>query len=70
METIILRESVLNDDTLYLADENKVFKGGYIAILKEYTYATCWSNNETIKRFKKLETLDKYLQKNYPEVEI
>jgi len=67
MQTFILRESVLNDDTLYLADSNKVFEGGYIAMIKEYTYATPWTNKETIKRFKKIETLNKYLAKNYSD---
>jgi hypothetical protein len=67
MEIIILKESVLNDDTLYLSDENKVFHGGYVAIIRQYFYANSWSDEETIKRFKKRETLDKYLQKHYPQ---
>lgn len=69
METFILRECVLHDDTLYLADSNKVFNGGYVAIVKEYTYSTPWTNKETIKRFKKLDSLYKYLLKYYPEFE-
>ncbi len=69
METYILKESVLNDDTLYLADDNKEFKGGYVAILKQYHYANAWHNKETYKRFRKRETLDKYLQKYYPQFE-
>jgi hypothetical protein len=67
MEIIILKESVLNDDMLYLSDENKVFHGGYVAIVRQYFYGSAWHNNETIKRFKKRETLDKYLQKHYPQ---
>lgn len=70
MKTYILKESVLNDDTLYLSDENKVFHGGYVAILKQYYYGSAWHNNETIKRFKKIDTLNKYLEKNYPNIEI
>ncbi len=67
METYILREGVLNDHALYLSDENKVFHGGYIAIVRQYFYGSAWHNNESIKRFKKRETLDKFLQKHYPE---
>lgn len=70
MKTYILRENVLTDNELYLADENKVFNGGYIAIIKEYTYQNCWSDKETIKKFTKLETLYKYLDKYYPEFEL
>lgn len=70
MEAYILKENVLTDNILLLANENEVFKGNYIAILKEYSFATAWSDNETIKRFKKRETLHKYLEKNYPTIEI
>lgn len=70
MQTYILKENVLSDNTLYLADNNKVFKGGYIAILKEYSYASAWHDKETIKRFKSLVTLYKYLNKNYTGIEI
>jgi hypothetical protein len=70
MQTYILKESVLNDDTLYLSDDKKLFHGGYVAILKQYHYANAWHNKETYKRFKKRETLYKYLNKNYPNVEI
>jgi hypothetical protein len=68
MLTYILRENVLSDNTLYLAENNKVFKGGYIAIIKEYTYQNCWSDKETIKYFKSENYLNKYLNKNYPEI--
>ncbi len=70
MEAYILRENVLSDNTLILASEGKVFKGGYIAIIKEYTYENPWSDEETIKRFTKRETLETYLNKYYPETEI
>lgn len=70
METYILRQNVVSDNVLLLANENELFKGHYVAILKEYTYATPWSDKETIKRFKKRETLFKYLNKYYPEIEI
>ena len=70
MEKYILRENVLSDNTLLLANKNELFKGHYVAILKEYTYSTPWSDDETIKRFKKRETLFRYLNKYYPEIEI
>lgn len=70
METYILRENVLTDNVLLLASKGKVFKGGYIAIIKEFTYQDPWSDKETIKRFAKREKLDNYLNKNYPEFEI
>jgi hypothetical protein len=70
METYILRENVVSDNVLLLANENEIFKGHYIAILKEYTYLNPWNDKESIKRFKKRETLFKYLGKKYPEIEI
>ena len=70
MEAYILRENVLSDNTLILASEGKVFKGGYIAIIKEYTYQNAWCDKEAVKRFTKRETLETYLNKYYPETEI
>lgn len=70
METYILKENVVSDNVLLLANENEIFHGGYVAILKEYSYATPWTDKETIKRFKKRDTLYKYLDKYYPTLEI
>lgn len=70
MEKYILRENVISDNILLLANENELFKGHFVAILKEYSYATPWTDKETIKRFKKRETLFRYLNKYYPEIEI
>ena len=70
METYILRQNVVSDNILLLANENEIFKGHYIAILKEYSYSTPWTDRETIKRFKKRDTLFRYLNKYYPEIEI
>jgi hypothetical protein len=67
METIILTEGVLNDDTLHIASEGKVFKGNYIAIIEYYTFQNAWSNKKHIKRFRNQESLNKYLSINYPE---
>ena len=70
METYIIRENVLSDNILMLANENEIFKGGYVAILKEFSYQNAWSDKETKKKFRKRETLYKYLNRYYPEVEI
>ena len=70
MQTYILQENVLTDNILILCDENEILNDKYVAIIKEYSYATPWSDKETIKRFNKRETLFKYLNKNYPNVEI
>lgn len=67
MESYILREGVLNDDTLYLAGEKEPFKYGYIAIIKQYVYQNEWTNREIIIRFKSKKKLNDYLAKNYPE---
>lgn len=69
-QEFILRENVLTDNTLILADEGKVFKGGYIAIVKEYTYQNSWSDKLGVKRFRNEERLNKYLDKHYPEFEM
>ena len=69
MEIFILRENALSDNTLYKAAEGKIFKGGYIAIIKEYTFLNCWSDKETVKKFRNEKTLEKYLEKNYTDLE-
>ena len=69
MQTYILREGTLNDNELLIADEGKIFKGGYKAILKEYFFANTWSNKLEVKRFRKIEALQRYLAKNYTEKE-
>jgi hypothetical protein len=68
-QEFILRENVLTDNVLILADEGKVFKGGYIAIIKEYTYQNSWSDKLGVKRFRNKERLNNYLNKNYPDFE-
>lgn len=61
----ILSEGVLNDNTLILPPNGYVFKGGYVAIVKEYRFQNAWSNSEHIKRFRNEERLLSYLRKNY-----
>jgi hypothetical protein len=65
MEITIIKEGVLNDDTLYVADENKVFKGGYVAILEYYIFQNSWSNRKITKGFKTLENANKFIDKTF-----
>lgn len=69
MQTYTLKENVLSDDELLLSDEGKIFKGGYIAILKIHSYLNAWSDKQEIKCFRSDEQLQKYLNKNYPNFE-
>ena len=70
MQEFILKENVLTDNILLIADKGKVFKGNYIAIIKEYSFATSWSDKETIKRFRNVNQLNKYLSVNYKDADI
>ena len=67
MKTITLRENVVSDDVLHIADENKVFKGGYVAVLEYNTYLNEWCDKKHYKRFKKFKTLENYIDKNYKD---
>ena len=66
----ILRENVLSDNTIMIPSKGKIFKGGYIAIIKEYQFQTSWSDKEIVKRFRNVDRLMSYLDKQYPQVEI
>ena len=70
MQEFILKENVLTDNILLIADKGKVFKGNYIAIIKEYSFATSWSDKENIKRFRNVNQLNKYLSVNYKDADI
>jgi len=70
MQTFILKENVLTDNILYLADKGKIFKGGFIALVKEFTFETSWTDKETVKRFRKEEQLKKYIGTKYPEFDL
>lgn len=67
-QEFILKENVLTDNLLLIPEKNKIFKGGYIAIIKEYTFANEWGDMEHIKRFRNKQRLKKYLDKKYPEI--
>jgi hypothetical protein len=65
-----LKENVLTDNILNVPKKGKIFKGGYIAIIKEYVFETSWSDKEIIKRFRSIAKLNSYLAKKYPQAEI
>tara|TARA_R110000868_G_scaffold38285_1_gene134253 strand:+ start:395 stop:628 length:234 start_codon:yes stop_codon:yes gene_type:complete len=65
-----LKENVLTDNILVVPSKGKIFKGGYIAFIKEYEFATAWSDREIITRFRSINRLNKYLAKHYPQAEI
>ena len=66
-QTFILRENVLTDNTLTIPENGNVFKGNYIAIIKENVFLSAWCDKETVKKFRKQKSLDNYLSKKYPE---
>jgi hypothetical protein len=70
MYQFILKENVLTDNILLIAENGKMFKGGYIAIIKEYYFNNGWSDKETIKKFRSLKSLNKYLDTNYKDLDI
>lgn len=65
-----LRENVLTDNILTVADKGKIFKGGFIAMVKEFEFLNSWQDKEIIKRFRSKDRLCSYLDKKYPEVDI
>jgi len=67
---IFLSENVLTDNILIIPDKGKIFKGGYVAIVKEYEFETSWSDKEIIKKFRNEDRLNSYLDKKYPEAEV
>ena len=66
----IIQENVLTDNILILPDNGKIFKGGYIAIIKEYVFLNAWDDKLIIKKFRKNISLNKYLAKKYPNISI
>jgi hypothetical protein len=57
MQSHILSNNVLTDNILLIADKGKIFKGGYIAIVKEYYFQNAWSDKEVITKFRKLQRI-------------
>jgi len=70
MSEFILKENVLTDNVLSIPDKNKVFKGGYIAIIKEYFFQSAWSDREEVTKFRSESRLVAYLGKKYPDADI
>jgi len=66
----ILRENVLTNNILILPNKGKIFKGNYVALIKENRFKNAWADEESIKRFRSEQSLQKYLGKYYPQVEI
>ena len=66
----LLRENVLTDNILLIPNKGKIFKCGYVAIIKEYKFQNEWSDKEIIKRFRSKDRLISYLDKHYPEADI
>ena len=67
MQQFILRENVVSDNILEIPTKGYVFKGGYIAIIKENVFQNAWQDKETVKKFRSKDRLMKYLNKNYSE---
>ncbi len=65
MVEYILKENVLTDDVLYMAEDGKIFKGGYIAIVKYHTFQNEWCDKEHIKGFRSKKSLNEFLGKQY-----
>ena len=63
----ILKENVLTNNILILAEKNKIFKGGYIAYVNEYVYANSWSDRLIQRKFRSEKSLLNFLSKFYPE---
>lgn len=66
MTMYILQEGVLNDDELFIADHDKVFKGGYVAVVKYHRYLNEWNNTHHQRAFRSFTALKSFLAKNYP----
>lgn len=70
MYTYVLNERVVSDDTLSIPEKGKIFKGGYVAIVQEYTFANAWCDKPLKPlQFRSKGRLLKYLSKHYPEFE-
>ncbi len=69
-QEFMLQENVLSDNILVVPSKGKIFKGGYIAIIKENKYLNSWADKETVKKFKSKYRLNAYLNKQYPQVKL
>ena len=67
MQYFILKENVLTDNVLIVPSKGRIFKGNYIAIVKENTFLNTWQDKETVKKFRSKDKLMRYLNKNYSD---
>jgi len=66
----VLQENVLTDNLLVIPEKGFIFKGGYIAIVKEYTFLNAWNDKEKITKFRNKKRLFDYLSKKYPDLDL
>lgn len=66
----VLSERVLSDNLLLVAPDGYTFKGGYKCIVKEYTFQNEWSDKESVRGFRTMESMEKYVSKHYPEFDL
>jgi hypothetical protein len=69
-QEFLLKENVLTDNILIVPNKGKIFKGRYIALIKENRFKNAWADEERIKRFRSKDRLIAYLDKHYPQAEI
>lgn len=70
MIEIILKENILSDNILRIAEKNEIFRNNIVAIIYEHTYLNAWNDKQTIKKFKKISTLEKWLTKHYSHIDL
>lgn len=64
-EVYVINERPLTDDTLAIAPEGHVFRGGYAAILTYHTFASPWADEKHVRRFRTLDTAERFIEKRY-----
>ena len=67
--SFILKENVLTDDVLKASKKGYKYKGGYIAYIEQNTFKNAWSDNKEIIFFRSKKSLEKYINKHYPDFE-
>ena len=67
MLQFILQQNPLTDNFISIPEKGKVFKGGFVAIVKEYTYQNAWSDKESVRKFRSKARLCTFLDKKYPD---
>lgn len=65
MIEIILKENVVSNDTVRIAEEGEIFKNNIIAILYQHKYLNPWMDKLVVKKFRKASTLLKYVNEHY-----